>query len=329
MTYDWAFLPMSESTSIVDDPVALRARLEEDGYLYLPKLLDRDDVLAVRRDVLRALGEAGWTDPEALPMAGRVGIEPAREGDPAFFDALDRVQKLESFHTLAHQPALVAAMRAALGESAFPHPLKIARLVFPDFEAISTPPHQDYPNNQGTEKLTATWIPLGDMAAELGGLAILRGSHKWGPLPLTNHLGAGNRCAMLPPEMLEECRWVTTRFEAGDVLVFPSLTVHAALHNLSGMFFRLSIDFRWQLEGEALTAGCLEPHFGRLSWDEIYEQWRSDEFQYYWRDLDYDVVPFQELEIVETLSEDELIAEFLQQQARTAARQGQRPPVTS
>ena len=70
MTYEWAFLPMRESTSIVGDVDALRARLDEDGYLYLPGLLDRDKVMGVRRDVLRALTEAGWTDPTALPISG-------------------------------------------------------------------------------------------------------------------------------------------------------------------------------------------------------------------------------------------------------------------
>src|SRR5262249_37157864 len=144
------------------------------------------------------------------------------------------VQKLESFHTLAHDPTLVTTMRSVLGgDSAFPHPLKIARLAFPDHYEASTPPHQDFPNNEGTERLTATWVPLTDIPPELGGLAILRGSHRYGLLQMAGHIGAGNRCAVIPPEMAEECRWVTTEFHQGDVLVFPSLAVHASLHNAS------------------------------------------------------------------------------------------------
>lgn len=317
---------MQESTELVGEPDRLRERLAEDGYLYFPGLLDREKVMKVRRDVLAALGQAGWTDTDALPISGRVGRTPVREGDPEFFDALDQVQKVESFHTLAHDPNLVAAMQSVMGPSVFTHPLKIARLIFPDFEAVSTPPHQDFPNNQGTPNLAATWIPIGDVTPELGGLAILRGSHKWGPLPLANHLGAGNRCAVLPLDMLEECRWVTTDFSAGDVLLFPSLTVHAALHNLSGRFFRLSVDFRWQEQGEALTEGCLEPHFGRQTWDEIYADWKSDEHQYYWRDLDFDVAPFEDIGLVDGPTEEELYAEFLQQQARTEARMTSQEP---
>src|SRR5262249_14125733 len=145
--------------------------------------------------------------------------------------------------------------------------------------------------------LTAAWMPVGDLTPELGGLAILRGSNRYGVLPLARHLGAGNRCAVIPPDMAEACRWVTTEYAAGDVVLFPSTTVHASLHNASEWHLRLSVDFRYQLEGEALTAGCLEPHFERLTWDEIYAGWDSDRYQYYWKDLDFEVVPFETLPI--------------------------------
>ena len=157
------------------------------------------------------------------------------------------------------------------------------------------------------------------MGTDLGGLAILRGSHKWGPLPLTTHLGAGNRSAVLPAEMLEQCRWVTTEFAAGDVLVFPSLTVHAALHNASSFFMRLSVDFRYQLEGEPLTEGCLEPHFQRLSWEEIYAGWSGGAHRYYWRDLDYEIEPFEELELVSAEERDD-VAQFLAYERRLDQR---------
>ena len=170
-----------------------------------------------------------------------------------------------------------------MGETAWPHPLKIARLSFPGHFEAATPPHQDFPNNQGTPDLTASWVPVGDCPRDLGGLAILRGSHRYGLLPLDRHLGPGNRRAVLPVEMLEQLHWVTTDFEAGDVLLFPSMAVHASLHNISEFNMRLSVDFRWQQEGEALTEIVLHPHFQRLTWDEIYAGWKSDKWQYYWR----------------------------------------------
>jgi hypothetical protein len=110
---------------------------------------------------------------------------------------------------------------------------------------------------------------------------------------MSGHIGAGNRAAIVPPDMAQQCRWVTTEFAMGDVLLFPSTTVHASLHNASEFYMRISVDFRYQLEGETLTEGCLEPHFRRLSWEEVYEGWTSAEHQYYWRDLDYRVEPFR------------------------------------
>jgi hypothetical protein len=289
----FAFLPMRPSNDLLGDPDALRARMGEDSYLLFRRVIDRARIVALRADVIAVLARLGWTD-----EAGRCLIKPLREEDPAFIEGYQEIQKLESFHTLAHDAALVGVMQQVLGETAFPHPLKIARIAFPDHFDASTPPHQDFPNNQGTSELTATWIPLGPIREELGGLAVLRGSHRHGLLPLAGHVGAGNRQAVIPPEMAEELRWVTTDFGFGDVLLFNSLTVHAALHNATAFFPRLSVDFRWQLEGQALTPGCLEPHFGRLGWDEVYAGWSSTEHQRYWERLDFEVEPFEVIPIV-------------------------------
>ena len=320
MNYDWAFLPMEISNDLLDDTAGLRARFEEDGYLYFSQVIDPSRIQQLRRRMLQVLDECGWLAPGSVLMRGAAGVEPRREGDPEFLRVYDELQKLEEFHTLAHDDRLLAIMRTVLGPTAFPHPLKIARIGFPGHFEVSTPPHQDYPNNQGTEKLTASWIPVGDIPSELGGLAILRGSHRWGVLPLTTHLGPGNRCAVLPPDMLESCRWVSTDFRSGDVLLFPSQTVHAARHNMSDFFFRLSVDFRYQQEGEALTEGCLRPHFDRLTWEQVYSGWRSDRFQYYWEDLRYEVVPFEEYELVHVHSPTEELSVLLNYEQRRRSR---------
>ncbi len=323
MNNHWAFLPMRESNDLRGDPAELRARLAEDGYLYFSQLLDPGRIRSLRKQMLQVLADHGWVRRGGYFMAGYCVTAPRREGEEEYLAAYDDVQKLEAFHTLAHDAALTETMREVLGDSAFAHPLKIARLSFPDHFEASTPPHQDYPNNQGTERLTAAWIPLGEIPAELGGLAILRGSHKWGVLPLDVHLGAGQRQAVLPQEMLEQCRWVTTEFSMGDVLLFGSQTVHASLHNASEFFMRLSVDFRFQLEGEALTPLVLEPHFQRLSWEDIYAGWRSTKHQYYWKSLDYEVVPFEDLgvegRVVPELSTEE-IRQFVEYERRRDAR---------
>lgn len=319
MNNRFAFLPMRSSTDLLGDPHALRARLAEDSYLYFPGLLDRERVLEVRRDVVRTIQELGWVNVRA-DGTDVCKVLPLREEDDEFIEGYKQVQRLQSFHALAHEPALVEAMQQVLGPTAFPHPLKIARLAFPDHYEVSTPPHQDFPNNQGTESLTATWIPITDITPELGGLAILRGSHRWGLLPMEGHIGAGNRAAVIPPEMAEACRWVTTDFTMGDVLLFPSLAVHASLHNASENQMRLSVDFRYQLEREPLTAGCLEPHFGNQTWEEIYAGWDDDRLKYYWKGLKYKVVPFRELPVTYNDDMKAVAGEIFRYKARVKSR---------
>ena len=304
MNNEWAFLPMVSSNDLLDDPAALRERLDADSYLYFEQILDVEKLGAIHDGITEILFRHGMIRGGKQRHRAVSISAPVREGDDEYFAVHNEIQKLESFHSMAHDAGLADVMRSVLGDTAFPHPLKVVRLAFPGNYEVSTPPHQDYPNNQGTPNLTASWIPLSDIPTSLGGLAVLRGSSKHGVLPLARHLGPGNRCAVVPTEMLEECRWVTTDFAIGDVLLFPSTTVHSSLHNASDFFMRLSIDFRWQLEGEALTPIVLEPHFGRLRWDEIYADWESEELEYYWRDLDYETDPFEEFELVGDEPED-------------------------
>jgi hypothetical protein len=321
MNNSWAFLPMRASNDVLGDPVALRVRLEEDSYLYFRNILDVERITNLRRRMLLTLADHGWIRRRPYLMRGVTIVPPVREGEEEYLQVYDDMQRLEEFHTLAHDDVLTDVMRQILGPSAFPHPLKITRLGFPEHYETSTPPHQDFPNNQGTVNLTAAWIPVGACPMELGGLAVLRGSHRYGLLPLATHLGAGNRKAVLPTEMLEELRWVTADYAPGDVVVFKALTVHAALHNTSEFFMRLSVDYRYQLEGEDLTPGCLQPHFERVAWEDIYAGWKSDRYQYYWKDLDFEVVPFRQFELVQQgADEREEVDAFFAYERRRDAR---------
>lgn len=283
--------PMFEANELLGNESSLRARLQSDGYLFFRNIVPVQQLLELRDQITQILAEQGWIDGGSDRMKARAIRRPLREGQPRFFLAHDRIVKLESFHSLAHESHLMNVMRKSLGDTVFPHPLSIIRLIFPDSPELATPPHQDFPNNQGTPNLTAAWIPLGDCAIKDGSLAILEGSHKFGVLPLRFHLGAGNRRAVLN-EQVTRCRWVGADFNAGDVVLFPALTVHKAMENCNAESLRLSVDFRYQLEGEALTAGCLQPHFNRMSWEDIYRDWKSEELKYYWQKKNYVEVPW-------------------------------------
>jgi hypothetical protein len=315
---DEALGAFDDSSGLLDDPAGLRARFERDGYVLLRGVVDRDVLLDARRAICGVLHDHGWLDPSRDPMAAVPRVGPFVEGEAKFLEAYDDVQRLEAFHAVPHHPSVRRCMTALLGPTAFPHPLSIARLVFPGNEEWTTPAHQDYPNNQGTFDLYACWMPLADCSMDEGNLSILRGSHRLGIAPLRASLGAGNRRAELDHRH-DGLAWVGGDVRLGDALVFHSLTVHRALPN-RGRSMRLSVDYRFQREGEALTAGCLEPHFGRLSWEDIYTGWERDDLKHYWRGKRYVVDEWDESyhEI-----DDEQFAELLKDWLRWRRRHPQ------
>lgn len=292
-TFDPELHPLICSTDLLDAPDVLRERVAAEGYAFFRGVLPVDTVLDLRRQILRICAEAGWIAGGDRLDEGVAIRVPVNEGEPEYFAVYDRIQCLEAFHAIAHHPDVTRVMHAVLGPGAFPHPLGIVRLMFPDNNDCATPPHQDYPNNQGTPDLYACWIPLGDCPVEQGGVAVLERSHTRGVLPLAFSLGAGGRQSVLDAELASH-RWLAADFHAGDVLVFHSLTVHRSLHNHYRGRMRLSCDFRFQRQGEALVARSLEPHFGRLEWEQVYASWTGPTPRHYWEGLDYRVVPWDE-----------------------------------
>jgi hypothetical protein len=80
--------------------------------------------------------------------------------------------------------------------------------------------------------MLTTWVPLAEVPAVLGGLAVRPGGHR--DKPRRPRLLTGT-----------ERGWETTDYCPGDVIIFHCLTPHAALPN-TGHQLRLPADFRWQ-----------------------------------------------------------------------------------
>jgi ectoine hydroxylase-related dioxygenase (phytanoyl-CoA dioxygenase family) len=322
-----ALKPFEDSGHLLDEPPRLRERFEGDGYVLLRGAIDRDVLQEARRAITGVLNTHGWLEPSHDPTVAVPRTGPFVEGEPKFLEAYNDVQRLEAFHAVPHHASVRRCMTALLGPTAFPHPLSIARLVFPGNEEWTTPPHQDYPNNQGTFDLYACWMPLADCSARDGTLSILRGSHKLGVAALRASLGAGTRRAELD-HRYDRLEWVGGDLQLGDALVFHSLTVHRALPN-QGRSMRLSVDYRFQREGEALTEGCLEPHFGQLSWDDIYAGWARDDLKYYWRSKRFGVDEWDEsYHAIDDHEFAELLKDWLRWRKRHPQQGGTAPGAT-
>lgn len=290
---NWKELRVSDDARAA--PEELRRRLDEDGYLFFRGLQDRERLRALRREMLAVLQKGGWLAPGTDPMDGIADLEArCTEGDIEYTEVYHEVYKLEAFHRAAHAPEVVRMMGSILGKPAMPLPQKVARLWFPQYLEHTTPAHQDFVHFQGDFQTLTCWAPVGDCPRELGGLAVLAGSHHAGRV-LDHHFSLGAGALDVELGSAERQReWHSTDYALGDTLIFPALTIHKALPNRTEDRLRISLDNRSQAIGDPIAEHMLLPHlniFNQLTWDEVYRDWASRDLQYYWNGLEFPVVP--------------------------------------
>ncbi len=272
-----AFGQLRSAADIVEDPPALRARMKAEGYLYMPGLLDREQVLRARDTVAARLRAGGHLDPDCPSMecvarpGSKLSFQPELAKDnPELFKVLYTGPMMEFFERFLGGP--------------------VRHYDFTWFRAVApgpgAPPHCDVPYmGRGTHALFTAWTPIGDVDFEQGGLMILEnspnlvqrlrtylnkdvdsycvngpyadaietGKRQWGPFkgvldkdPVALRTRFGGR-------------WLTNEFCAGDVLVFSVYTIHASLDNHS-RHIRLSSDSRYQLASEPADERWVGPN---------------------------------------------------------------------
>jgi hypothetical protein len=237
---------LADSRGLAGDPVALRARLAADGYVFLRGLLPAEPVRAAGERVAAALRAGGWTA-AGSPVLGRAAGPREALADPAYRAAVTSV----AFNALPYLAPLRQTVRRILGPGAFSYPVKVLRAVAPESSSERTRGryiHCDY-TGSGVQDMLTAWLPLADVPAALGGLAVRPGGHR--DRPRQPRLLTGT-----------ERRWRTTDYRPGDVIIFHCLTPHAALPN-TGRQLRLSGDFRWQQPGRPAPSEMILGPAGR------------------------------------------------------------------
>ena len=279
-------LSFTVSNDLLDNPERLQERAKKDGYLFFRGLIDEKSIVNLRRDFLEICHQHGWAKGGEVLMEGIRTGGPFMEGDAGYWPVLDEFQSLESFHVFAHHPAVLDMCDKLFEETTLVHPRNIGRIMFPENTKYTTPAHQDYIHIRGTENTYTAWIPLGACPQHLGGLTVLTGSHRFGIFPVQPALGAGGLGIDTDPLESDGLHWVAGDYEIGDALFFHSHAVHKALPNQSPDRIRLSVDYRYQGCSQPVTEGSLLPHFNRMGWDQIYKDWKSKKYQYYWKNFD-------------------------------------------
>jgi ectoine hydroxylase-related dioxygenase (phytanoyl-CoA dioxygenase family) len=259
----------------------LQDEISSRGYLLVRGVLPHDALSPMLSEITQMLNAAGWLLPDHDPLE-RIADNSAACGDPdpSFKRTYQQIFNLESFHALAHHPALKQVMRKLVGEQLLIHPKPIGRLIFPNCDRLVVHAHQDYRFMNGDPECFTAWIPLHDCPIDLGPLRVLEGSHRFG---FQNH--DQTNIPAIPEGAALGDDWVGGQINAGDVLIFHSLTVHAASPNLSNQL-RISMDCRFQdYERVFNPANLTFAGESGKSWETTYAHWRSNDLKYYWKTM--------------------------------------------
>lgn len=281
--------PFADSTAIQCDAARIRARADADGYLLIRGLLPREDVESVGEALGTKMADAGWIPP-GLPLREAPANPDKRcvEPQPAFMEVCYLQHSLKCVHALKMHPRLMAFFGTLFGEEALCAPHFDIRVMFPEMEAYATPAHQDYVHLEGSRRGWAVWIPFVPITEESGGIEYAAGSHAGGAYDMRPALGAG---LMALDAELEGFDWRWSPMEPGDVLFHNVLTVHRGLPNRARTL-RVSMDSRYLPLSEPVGEKYLGVTQQLTTWDTLYQGWDGEEYKYYWRNMDLEVVPF-------------------------------------
>ena len=279
-----AYGELRRSDDAAGDVEELRHRMEEDGYLFLPGLLDRDQVLAARHTVAERFAAEGMLA-EGHPIDDCIagpGVHVGFRADVAADNAaLDRV---------LYDGPMIAFYEAFLGGPVRHYDYTWFRAKSPGIDNATQPHYDVVYMGRGTRRLFTSWTPLSDIDYEMGGLMVLENSHRQEELIATygqqdvdkycdndetSHalvesaratgrdlsgaergqvrwesptFGSYSNDAIATRQELGG-RWLTAEYCMGDLLVFSMYTLHSSTDNYSGQV-RLSADSRYQLASE-------------------------------------------------------------------------------
>lgn len=267
---------------IDEDPVELRARFQEWGYLYFKKYVAADKCQALMQDFIGQLAEHIAYD-ENLGLPVLTGT-PFSETDAIWDQVYPEMQSLESFHSFFHDAHIRSLMEMVSNSPVFAYPMKMARVSTPGRLGYETPPHQDARSHVAGPTMCGIWVALHNITTEMGRLKILPRSHINGVREIMPAQGVGNvQCEIFADETV----WHVSDVEQGDVIIFHSCTIHAAQPNVSERIARMSVDTRFCDYGAPVFFSNMEPHHGwrieKLNWEYIYRNWQNKELQYYWQ----------------------------------------------
>lgn len=244
---------LRESNDMMNDVNELRRRLDDDGYLLIRGLHDRNQVLDARRDILRILEQMGRIAPDSADLEGLIG----KDNKSAFFGGGGPKFETDfpAVLDVVNSSAVMSFFDRLLGGESLTYDFKWPRAVA---AGDNTGAHYDVVYmGRGTKNVYTMWTPLGDVPIEMGSLAICLGSQHFGKIKATygemdvDRDNVDGWFSNDPIEIVDRHggQWATTDFQAGDVIIFGMFLMHSSVNNVTNRY-RTSIDTRYQLASE-------------------------------------------------------------------------------
>lgn len=251
----------------------LREQYAAQGYLWLKGMLDREAVLNFRRYYFETMLPTGVIAPGTAPADGMYSGQP---GDRSLHEKLlMEFVRTAAYESFCLDPRIWQFYDRFLGGPSYLHKRKIVRSSLPG-APWTTPAHYDLIYLRGgTASVCTSWIPIGDIPVEMGGLVYLEGSDHLGrqmeaefavmnaelsPEERINaynkNMSEGGWVGKDLPAMAEQfnTRWLVADYEAGDMVVHSAYMIHAATVNMHPSQIRLSTDIRYQRVRDEIDA---------------------------------------------------------------------------
>jgi hypothetical protein len=281
------FGQLTRSDDCVDDREELWRRFDAEGYLYLPGLLDAEEVLAARTEVMQRLWDAGILN-KSQPMIDGIALPDSEYDGAATGPFMPYLAKNNpALSRVLYDGPMIRFYEFWLGGPVSHFDYTWFRCKRPGRKDATTPHCDTVYMNRGTKDLYTSWTPFGDVPVDMGGLMVLEGSHQNQRLSqytttdvdlycsnegdqdevvrraqaegreLTteerqaiewNSTGAYSGDAIGAREELGG-RWLTSEYRMGDLLLFSIDLLHASSDNRSNAV-RISSDSRYQLASQ-------------------------------------------------------------------------------
>ena len=159
----------------------------------------------------------------------------------------DAMNAAPSLHASGTHPRLMSLLQQLLSPEISIHDRYIILMSMPDAEWHLASWHQDWYYNEGPWSTITLYAPLQNTDHRNGSLTFALGEHQKPPVPHDEHdHGIRTKWHSLPPDVVQGFdRVVPTALEAGDVLLFHSLTPHTPSKNQSNhVRFVLNLRYR-------------------------------------------------------------------------------------